>query len=46
MSFQESTYDYVNGSLTANGENAVKKNNPLFYYLNFASASARREACR
>ena len=42
MSFQESTYDYVNGGLQANGEDAVKKNNPLFYYLNFASASATK----
>ena len=39
---QESTYDYVQGGLQANGEDAVKKNNPLFYYLNFASASAGR----
>ena len=38
MSFQESTYDYVQGGLQANGEDAVRKNNPLFYYLNFASA--------
>lgn len=40
MSFQESTYDYVDGSLSANGEDALKKNDPLFYYLNYASASA------
>ena len=42
MSFQESTYDYVQGGLQANGEDAVRKNNPLFYYLNFASASATK----
>ena len=42
MSFQESTYDYVQGSLTANGEDAIKKNDPLFYYLNFASPSATK----
>ena len=42
MSFQESTYDYVNGSLTANKEDAVKKNNPLFFFLNYASASATK----
>ena len=42
MSFQESTYDFVKGGLQANGEDAVKKNNPLFYYLNFASASATK----
>lgn len=42
MSYQESTYDYVNGSLTANGEDALKKNDPLFYFLNFGSASATK----
>ena len=42
MSYQESTYDYVNGSLTGNGEDAVQQNNPLFYYLNFANASATK----
>ena len=42
MSFQESTYDYVNGSLSANGADALKKNDPLFYYLNYASASATK----
>ncbi|MCI6212873.1 SusC/RagA family TonB-linked outer membrane protein [Bacteroides heparinolyticus] len=40
MSFQESTYDYVSAGLEANGENAVLQNNPLFYYLNYASSSA------
>ena len=42
MSFQESTYDYVNGSLTANGEDAVTMNSPLFYYLNYATASSTK----
>ena len=42
ISFQESTYDYVNGSLTANNEDAVKKNNPLFFFLNYASPSATK----
>ena len=42
MSFQESTNDYVNGSLTANGEDAVTMNNPLFYYLNYATASSTK----
>ena len=42
MSFQESSYDYVSGSLSANGEHALKKNDPLFYYLNYASASATK----
>ena len=42
MSFQKSTSNNVNGSLTANGENALKKNDPLFYYLNYANASATK----
>lgn len=42
MSFQESSYDYVTGNLTANGEDALKKNDPLFYYLNYGSASATK----
>ena len=42
MSYQESTYDFVKGSLSANGEDALKKNDPLFYYLNFGSASATK----
>lgn len=42
MSYQESSYDYVNGSLSANGEDALKKNDPLFYYLNYGSASATK----
>lgn len=40
MSYQESTYDYVTGGLSANGEDALQKNDLLFYYLNYASASA------
>jgi len=42
MSFQDSSYDFVTGSLSANGEDAIKKNDPLFYYLNFANASATK----
>ena len=42
MSFQKSTSNNVNGSLTANGEDALKKNDPLFYYLNYANASATK----
>ncbi len=42
MSFQESSYDYVNASLTANGADALTKNDPLFYYLNFGAASATK----
>ena len=40
MSYQESTYDYVGGTLNANGEDAVTKNDPLFYYLHYKAASA------
>ena len=40
MSFQESTYDYVKGSLDPDGEHAVLQNNPLFFYLNYGAASA------
>ena len=31
VSFQDSSYDYVTGGLEANGEDALKKNHPLFY---------------
>ena len=42
MSYQESTNDNVYGSLSANSEDAIKKNDPLFYYLNYGSASATK----
>ena len=42
MSFQKNDYDFVTGSLDANGEDALKKNDPLFYYLNYANASATK----
>ncbi len=42
MSYQESTYDNVNGSLSANGEHALTKNDPLFYFLDYGSASATK----
>ena len=42
MSFQKNDYDYVTGGLEANGEDALKKNDPLFYYLNYANASATK----
>ena len=42
MSFQKNDYDYVTGSLDANGEDALKMNDPLFYYLNYANASATK----
>jgi TonB-linked SusC/RagA family outer membrane protein len=40
MSFQESSTQYVYGSLTANGEHAILKDDPLFGYLSYRSASA------
>ncbi|MCR5077375.1 MAG: TonB-dependent receptor [Prevotella sp.] len=40
MSFQEQSYDFVTGGLDPNGEDALLKNDPLFYFLNYASASA------
>ncbi len=43
MSFQETTEDYVTGSLTANGEDAILKNDPAFYYLSYASSSATKD---
>ena len=42
ISFQKNDYDYVTGGLEANGEDALKKNDPLFYYLNYANASATK----
>ena len=42
VSFQDSSYDYVTGGLEANGEDALKKNHPLFYYLNYANPSATK----
>ena len=42
ISFQDSNYDFVTGSLDPNGEDALKKNDPLFYYLNYANASATK----
>ena len=42
ISFQDSDSDYVTGSLSDNGEDALLKNDPLFYYLNYAAASATK----
>ena len=42
ISFQKNDYDYVAGGLEPNGEDALKKNDPLFYYLNYANASATK----
>lgn len=42
MSFQESSYDYVYGGLTANEEDAVTENDPGFYYLSYAASSATK----
>ena len=41
VSFQKSSNDNVEGSLShAEGEHSVTKNDPLFYYLNYAAASS------
>ncbi len=42
MSYSESTSSYTQGSLNANNEDALKKNDPLFWYLNYASSSATK----
>ncbi len=42
MSFQKNNSDFVLGELTANGEDAVTQNDPLFYYLNYASSSSTK----
>jgi TonB-linked SusC/RagA family outer membrane protein len=42
MSYQESSRQYTNGNLQANGEHAIQKDDPLFGYLNYAAASATR----
>ena len=40
MSFQESSYNYVYGSLGSNGADAILQNDPGFYYLAYGAASA------
>lgn len=40
MSYQEQSNDFVTGGLSPNNEDALVKNDPLFYYLNYGSASA------
>lgn len=42
MSYQESVNSYTSGSLSANEEDALKKNDPLFWYLNYASNSSTK----
>jgi TonB-linked SusC/RagA family outer membrane protein len=42
MSFQKTQSNYTYGGLTADGEHAILKDDPLFAYLNYASASATR----
>lgn len=42
MSYSRRRYNYTTGSLTPNGDHAVSKVDPLFYYLNYASATATR----
>ena len=40
MSYQESLSQYTTGNLTANGEHAILKDDPLFGYLSYKAASA------
>lgn len=40
VSFLERGRNNVNGQLTANGEDAIQKNDPTFWYLNYKNASA------
>lgn len=42
MSYQETTTSYTQGSLTGQNEDALKKNDPLFWYLNYGNASATK----
>ncbi|MBQ9173692.1 MAG: TonB-dependent receptor [Bacteroidales bacterium] len=40
MSFLSRTTNYIQGSLAANGEDALMKNDPTFYYFHYKAASA------
>lgn len=42
MSYQETISSYTQGSLSGQNEDALKKNNPLFWYLNYGNASATK----
>lgn len=42
MSYQETVSSYTQGSLTGQNEDALKKNDPLFWYLNYGNASATK----
>ena len=42
MSYQETTTDFVRGELNAKGENALLKNDPLFFFLKYGSPSATK----
>ncbi len=42
MSYQETVSSYTYGSLTGQNEDALKKNDPLFWYLNYGNASATK----
>ncbi len=42
MSYSESVSSYTQGSLSANEEDALKKNDPLFWFLNYGNASATK----
>jgi len=42
MSYSESTNSYTYAGLDANGADAIKKNDPLFWYLAYGNASATK----
>lgn len=42
MSYSESVNSYTQGSLSGTDADALKKNDPLFWYLNYASSSATK----
>lgn len=42
MSYQESVTSYTQGTLSGQNEDALKKNDPLFWYLNYGNASATK----
>lgn len=42
MSYQESTSSFTQGDLNATDSDALKKNNPLFWYLNYGSQDATK----
>ncbi len=42
MSYSETVNSFTYGSLTGKDEDALKKNDPLFWYLNYGTASATK----